>query len=236
MKVNVDGDGKLSFTGDADTTRYIDLNDPANPATGGDNAGKNPQGIVINKHGTRAYVDNFVSRNVSVVNLHDRQRDRDDPDRAAAARRARRRRSYPVGAEMFFCSRGHFNRPPGTTASRPTERLSSEGWQSCASCHFEGLTDSVVWAFGAGPRKSVPLNATFNPSNRNQQRILNYSAIFDEVEDFEANIRNVSGPGPLAAAAAVQRPRAGPAGDEHVRPEPRADLSATTATSTSRRA
>ena len=29
-----------------DTTRYIDLNDPANPATSGDNAGKNPQGIV----------------------------------------------------------------------------------------------------------------------------------------------------------------------------------------------
>src|SRR5213078_2762520 len=28
---------------------------------------------------------------------------------------------------------------------------------------------------------------------------LNYSAIFDEIEDFEANIRNVSGPGNLAA-------------------------------------
>jgi hypothetical protein len=28
--------------------------------------------------------------------------------------------------------------------------------------------------------------------------VLNYSAIFDEVEDFEANIRNVSGPGNLA--------------------------------------
>jgi hypothetical protein len=61
------------------------------------------------------------------------------------------------------------------------------------------LTDGVVWQFAAGPRKSVPLNATFNPFNRAQQRLLNYSAIFDEVEDFEANIRNVSGPGNLAA-------------------------------------
>ena len=59
----------LTNTVDADTTRYIDLNDPANPATAGDNAGKNPQGIVINKQGTRAYVQNFVSRNVSVVDL-----------------------------------------------------------------------------------------------------------------------------------------------------------------------
>ena len=55
----------------------------------------------------------------------------------------------------------------------------------------------MVWQFAAGPRKSVPLNSTFNPRDRNQQRLLNYSAIFDEVEDFEINIRNVSGPGNL---------------------------------------
>ena len=69
VKLSVDGTGKLNFTVDADTTRYIDLNDPANPATSGANAGKNPLGIVVNKQGTRAYVMNFVSRNVSVVNL-----------------------------------------------------------------------------------------------------------------------------------------------------------------------
>ena len=45
-----------------------------------------------------------------------------------------------VGKEMFFSSRGHFDRPAGTTVSTD-ERLSSEGWQNCASCHFEGLTD-----------------------------------------------------------------------------------------------
>jgi len=32
---------------DADTTRYIDLNNPDVPATSGVNAGKNPQGIAI---------------------------------------------------------------------------------------------------------------------------------------------------------------------------------------------
>jgi hypothetical protein len=64
----------------------------------------------------------------------------------------------------------------------------------------------VVWEFGSGPRKSVPLNATFSPADRNVQRILNYSAIFDEVDDFEANIRNVSGPGALAAPQDCQSP------------------------------
>src|SRR5206468_903618 len=69
VKVNVDAAGKLSFTEDSDTTRFIDLNDPTNPGTSGANAGKNPQGIALNSTATRAYVANFVSRNVSVVDL-----------------------------------------------------------------------------------------------------------------------------------------------------------------------
>ena len=68
-KINVAADGTPSFTGDADTTRYIDLNDPANPATSGDKAGKNPQGIAVIPGRPRAYVTNFVSRNVSVIDL-----------------------------------------------------------------------------------------------------------------------------------------------------------------------
>jgi YVTN family beta-propeller protein len=204
VKLNVAPDGKLGFTVDADTTRYIDLNDPTNPATSGPNAGKNPQGIAISKRGTRAYVANVVSRNVSVVDLR----------RDSVVRVIRTAPLPPsgspqevalVGAEMFFSSRGNFNRPAGAAVST-TDRLSSEGWQSCSSCHFEGLTDGVVWEFGAGPRKSVPLNASFNPRNPNEQRVFNYSAIFDEVEDFEANARNVSGPGALAAPRACSAP------------------------------
>jgi YVTN family beta-propeller protein len=204
VKLNVAADGKLGFTTDPDTTRYIDLNDPAKPATSGNNAGKLPQGIVINRAGTRAYVANFVSRNVSVVDLT-----------TDTVSRVIRTAPLPapgspeeivtVGAEMFFSSRGIFNGAPGITVST-TDRLSSEGWQSCSSCHFEGLTDGVVWEFGVGPRKSVPLNASFNPNNPNDQRVFNYSAIFDEVEDFELNIRNVSGPGNLAAAAPCSTP------------------------------
>jgi YVTN family beta-propeller protein len=202
VKVNVSGNGTLSFTGGPMTTRYIDLNDPANPATSGNNAGKNPQGIVVNRQGTRAWVNNFVSRNVTKVNL---QNDTviGTIRYAALPPPGSQEEIVAVGAEMFFGSRGVFN-PAGNTAT--SERLSSEGWQSCASCHFKGLTDSVVWSFGTGPRKSLPLNASFNPNDRNQQKILNYSAVNDEVEDFDINIRNVSGPGPLAAALACSAP------------------------------
>jgi YVTN family beta-propeller protein len=204
VKIRVAADGRIAFTGDSDTTRYIDLNDPANPATAGPNAGKNPQGIVVNAAGTRAYVANFVSRNVSVVDLRaDRVIKTVQTSAPAAAGSVGQ--VVSVGAEMFFSSRGNFDRPANAAVST-SERLAANGWQSCSSCHFKGLTDGVVWEFASGPRKSVPLNATFNPRNPQQQRILNYSGVFDEVEDFEANVRNISGPGPLATAVPCSAP------------------------------
>ena len=207
VKLDVNASGALSFTVDANTTRYIDLNDPDDAATSGDKAGKNPLGIVIRDD--QAFVMNYISRNVSVVDL--------TSDSVVQSIRttalpiaASIDEELHVGKEMFFSSRGNFDRPAGTTVST-LDRLSSEGWQTCSSCHFAGLTDGVVWQFVTGPRKSVPLNATWSPHNPFDQRMLNYSAIFDEVEDFEINIRNVSGPGALATpiAGSVQDPNHG---------------------------
>lgn len=207
VKLNVDATGALSFTVDANTTRYIDLNDPNNAGTSGDSAGKNPLGIVMRN--SKAFVMNYISRNVSVVDLA-----------TDSVVQGIRTTSLPipgsvdeqllVGKEMFFSSRGHFDRPGGTTVSTD-ERLSSDGWQNCGSCHFAGLTDGVIWQFVPGPRKSIPLNATWSPHNPFDQRMLNYSAVFDEVEDFEINVRNISGPGALATpiAGSVQDPNHG---------------------------
>jgi YVTN family beta-propeller protein len=201
VKLNVDASGVLTFTGDVSTTRAIDLNDPANPATSGASAGKNPQGIAIRDTGIqrKAYVMNYVSRNVSVVDLYSDQVVKVIP-LTSLPPAGTQDEQLQVGKEMFFSSRGHFDDPGGATASLD-DRLSSEGWQNCASCHFAGLTDGNIWAFAAGPRKSVPMNGTFSPHNPDDQRLLNYSAIFDEVQDFEINIRNVSGPGALAGGA-----------------------------------
>ncbi|MBC8074574.1 MAG: hypothetical protein H7Y32_00735 [Chloroflexales bacterium] len=188
VKVNVSAEGKLDFTSPPATTRYIDLNGEE-AANSGANAGKNPLGIVIRNN--RAFTMNYVSRNLSVVNL--------DTD---AVTQVIKLTNLPpagsldevsqVGKEMFFASRGVFNRPDGTTVST-RDRLSSEGWQNCASCHFAGLTDGNVWVFETGPRKSIALNGTFSPHNVNDQRPLNYSAVRDQVQDFELNTRTVSG-------------------------------------------
>jgi YVTN family beta-propeller protein len=189
-------DGQLAFTIDLNTTDFVDLNDPSNPATSGLKAGKNPQGIVINHHGNRAYVNNYVSRNVSVVDL--------TTDKvikvirtAPLPRPGTRDEVVELGKELFYTSRGIFNRPANATAlTQNLGRMSSQGFGSCSGCHFKGLTDGVVWESKDGPRKTPPLNATFNPRHRSQQRMLNYSATFDEIEDFEDYVRGREGHGP----------------------------------------
>jgi YVTN family beta-propeller protein len=180
VKITLDANGVptvVTNPADGDTT-HVALID----------VGKNPRGIVINNADTRAYVMNYISKDVSVIDLTAspeaelaRISSADLPAPGSDAEK------FLLGNELFNSSRGEFD-------EGVAERLSNEGWQSCASCHPDGLSDGVVWAFASGPRKTVPLNGTFSLTNQTgDQRILNYSAVFDEVEDFELNIRTVSG-------------------------------------------
>jgi hypothetical protein len=150
--------------------------------------GKNPRGVVVNNADTRAYVFNYISKDVSVIDLTA------SPEVELARIQAV---ALPAGGsdgEKFLLGNQLFNSSRGVFDEGVAERMSNEGWQACSSCHPDGLSDGVVWAFASGPRKSVPLNGTFSPKNpTGDQRILNYSAIFDELEDFELNIRGVSG-------------------------------------------
>jgi YVTN family beta-propeller protein len=71
--------------------------------------------------------------------------------------------------------------------------LQGQAWNSCESCHPDGLTDNVTWFFARGPRQTISLDATYDPKNPAKRRLLNWSAIFDEVHDFENNTRGNSG-------------------------------------------
>lgn len=155
--------------------------------------GKNPRGIIVNAADTRAYVENYVSRDVSVLDL---------TGQAETVMATIRTAALPdpgsfedlvhAGKELFHTSVGEFD--PATLFGQPiTGRMSNNGWGSCGACHPFGLTDNVVWIFASGPRRTIPLHMDFDPSDGNAQRALNWSGIFDEEEDFELNIRNVSG-------------------------------------------
>jgi YVTN family beta-propeller protein len=71
--------------------------------------------------------------------------------------------------------------------------LGGEAWGSCAACHIDGLSDNVTWYFARGPRQSTSLDGSFAKSDPTDQRIFNWTAVFDEVADFELNTRGVSG-------------------------------------------
>lgn len=154
--------------------------------------GKAPRGVVINQNDTRAYTFNYVSRDVTIIDLIN--------ERAIATVATTESKGDPVtqyGKELFNTSLGPLdssNKNANGSVNPIEGRMSDAAWMSCASCHVNGFTDGVAWHFGSGPRVSVALNTSFAPkSGQQQQRALNWSAVFDEVADFEDNTRNVAG-------------------------------------------
>ena len=183
VKLTVDANGKATVQSDpTDTTRVFEIP-----------VGKAPRGIVINSTDTRAYVFNYISRDVSVIDLTQTAEkvlatvvSTAQPVAGTLADKVH------VGRELFFTSVGVFD-PPAAGQPAITGRMSNNGWGSCGACHPNGLSDNVVWIFASGPRRTVPLHSTFLAGDATQQRALNWSAIFDEIAAFEGNIRNVSG-------------------------------------------
>ncbi len=90
-------------------------------------------------------------------------------------------------------------RPRSSTASASSTpgsaagRLNGAAWGSCGACHVDGLSDNVTWYFARGPRQTTSLDGTFDKADPTDQRILNWTAINDEIADFEANVRGISG-------------------------------------------
>ena len=119
--------------------------------------------------------------------------------------------------------------------------MSDTGWGTCYSCHPNALTDTVTWMFPDGPRQAISMESTFEAGAasivngapqlpESHQRALNWSAVRDEPQDFDRNIRAVSGGGGLITRRSrrCRRTRAGSRSRRHrqYRPErrPRRDL------------
>jgi YVTN family beta-propeller protein len=190
----------------------------------GENRNSSSEGVVINAGDTRAYVMNLVSRDVSVIDVSG-----NDPTQYKEIARMQST-ALPTdslaiqilrGKELFNTSIG----PEGTNdnARKPAGRMSDSGWGSCYGCHPRGLTDGVTWMFGDGPRQTISMESTavhsqlaqvgvnvnnnFAPLLPNfKQRALNWSAVRDEIQDFELNIRNVSGGQGLIALPDASQP------------------------------
>ena len=205
----------------------IQLRSPADPTEQADTqdaeGGKNPRGLVINSADTRAYVMDFLSRDVAVVDISNA-----DPTQYSTLVRMPSA-ALPSAALDVTVQRGKylFNAaigPVGTqdNSKRPAGLMSDFGWGSCYGCHPQGLADSVTWMFADGPRQAISMESTFefpvNPAlivngapklPDSHQRALNWSAVRDSVQDFERNIRAVSGGGGLIREAGLAEGAAG---------------------------
>jgi YVTN family beta-propeller protein len=145
------------------------------------NVGRAPQGLALSGDGLKLYVQNFMDRSVSVVDIANLVNKGEDSATVTATLNAvaTERLSAQVlkGKQFFYDARD--------------TRLARDAYISCASCHNDGGQDGRIWDFtgsGEGLRNSIAL-----AGRAGAQGFLHWSGNFNEIHDFEGQIRNFSG-------------------------------------------
>ncbi|MAS95271.1 MAG: hypothetical protein CMO55_18895 [Verrucomicrobiales bacterium] len=143
--------------------------------------GRAPQGLCVDPATDRLFAKNYLSRDLTVFELEG------------------------------FNSRGEADFPQSTISTVETEsldpqillgkqifyhgsdpRMSGEGYLSCATCHIDGGHDGRTWDFtgrGEGLRNTTSLNGRSGMGQGN----VHWTANFDEIQDFEHDIRGPFG-------------------------------------------
>ncbi|HVK67815.1 MAG TPA: hypothetical protein VM694_25320 [Polyangium sp.] len=143
-----------------------------------DDVGHAPDGLVLSEDGKTLWVHASLSREVRVYDV----RDLSSPPvpRGTLATGVSEPLSDEVlrGKQIFYSSRD--------------PRMSRTSYMSCATCHLDGEGDNLVWDFtqrGEGLRNTIPLAGRAGTAHGP----LHWSANFDEVQDFEHDIRGPMG-------------------------------------------
>ena len=143
--------------------------------------GRAPQGLAVSPDGKSLYVNNFMERTVSVRSLVPllERGEFDLPPVAllAAVGTEKLTPAVLLGKQLFYDARD--------------TRLSRDRYMSCASCHNDGGHDGRVWdltSLGEGLRNTIALRG-----RGGAQGFLHWSNNFDEVQDFEGQMRALAG-------------------------------------------
>lgn len=157
--------------------------DPYSRAVRGEiNASSAPHGLYLDAVRKRLFVNNFLARSVTVHDVASVLSSESnvptflqtvstvaaEPMSAAALR----------GKQVFY--------------NASDRRMSKDNYISCASCHADGGDDGMVWDFtqrGEGLRRTISLQGRRGLGHGK----LHWTANFDEVQDFENDIRNEFG-------------------------------------------
>jgi large repetitive protein len=140
-------------------------------------AGRAPDGLALSPNGLRLFVNNFMDRTVQVFDLTRlvNYGEFGAPSLGVLSAQAGEKLAAQVllGRQLFYDARD--------------QRLARDSYMSCASCHNDGGHDGRVWDFtglGEGLRNTVSLRG-----RAGSQGALHWSGNFDEVQDFEGQIR-----------------------------------------------
>ena len=146
--------------------------------------GRAPQGLQLSADGLTLYVDNFMDRSVGVYNLRPllQQGLYSVPLSATLSTVATDKlpANVRLGKQLFYDARD--------------TRLARDRYMSCASCHNDGGHDGRTWDLshaGEGLRNTTSLRGRASMGGGHGR--LHWSANFDEVQDFEAQIRQLAG-------------------------------------------
>lgn len=173
------GNGQLMSVGSA-TNKFIDMRTDAM-----DKVIRLPIGVATGNTNAVAFVANEGSRDITAVALNTQSIAGSAGDyrilQASALPAAGTPEDAVLRGKRFF------------TTGLGRWSLNGEAWGSCAACHIDGLSDNVTWYFARGPRQSTSLDGSYASKDPTDQRIFNWTAIFDEIADFEGNTRGVSG-------------------------------------------
>jgi YVTN family beta-propeller protein len=143
--------------------------------------GRAPQGLVVSPDGRKLFVSNFMDRSVTVFDLGDlmERASNSAPLLATMSSIGTEKLASTVlrGKQLFYDAKD--------------TRLARDAYISCAACHNSGGQDGRVWdltGFGEGLRNTIGLEGRAAGHG-----FLHWSSNFDELQDFEGQIRNLSG-------------------------------------------
>lgn len=144
--------------------------------------GQAPDGLAFDGQG-KLFVNSFLTREVFAFDLNESLASRDHQAPPPLAR-IPSVDTEPLSSKLLFGKRVFFD--------AADKRMSDVGYMSCATCHMGGQGDGRIWDFtdrGEGLRNTKPLLGALAPG----QGRLHWSANFDEVQDFERDIRESLG-------------------------------------------
>ncbi|MGZ8899997.1 MAG: putative Ig domain-containing protein, partial [Limisphaerales bacterium] len=165
--------------------------------------GRAPQGVAVSPDGRTLFVHNFMDRTVTVHDVSSLATGSEvAPPAPVSLNCVQTEKLTPevlLGKQLFYDTRDN--------------RVAFQQYVSCAGCHNDGGQDGRVWdftQFGEGLRNTITLRGHAGTT----QGPLHWTGNFDEVQDFEGQIRNFAGgQGLMSDADFHAGTRASPLGD-----------------------